>query len=338
MNKQFQKFKIFIIFIIIFCSSLVIICPAGKSGPLDPIYECTPFIEIEYNETLLQKPVVPYDEPRQIPITVKAIINGPSADIVVERIEEGREILLIVDMSIAEVSEGCYASINPPILQFPLSDEYESAPATLSFTIDQYYPAFSLRIVKINMSTKKLGRSVTVVKAKSFIFEIPFIVSYQPQLSFAYPNSNVKNISPGETANFLIEIENWGNAETNVNTEVVDIPEGWQANIVKNLTLGTNLFGGDAKEVISLNVKPPISFGYHEDRAIIKVKMTPVFYNNSEFKGEPHYLYFIVQSKGFSTPGFEMIIIIVAFIFVIFLIWKRKKFKFSKKEFGGGKK
>jgi len=332
MNKQFQKIEILIIFIIIFISSLFVISPVARSGPLDQIYECTPIVEIEYNETFLQEPVKPYDKPTQIPIIVKTKIDGPSSDIVAAKIGSDWEnlrdaIRLIIDISIAEVSDGCYASINPPILQFPISEEYKSTNATLSFTIDQYFSAFTLKIVKIQFSVRRIGKAATLVKAANITKDIPFIVSYQPQLSFSYPESNVKNVNPDETASFPIEIENWGNAETNVNAEIAYIPEGWQAQIVKNLTLRTNLFGGDAAEIITLNVKPPIGFGYHEDRAIIKVKMTPVFYNDSNNTGEPHYLYFIVQSKGFSTPGFETTILIFAiiFIYIPILIIKDKR-------------
>jgi hypothetical protein len=337
MIKQFQKIKIFIVSLILFCSSLFVICPIGKSGPLDKIYECTPFITIEYNETLLQKPIVPYDQPMAIPITVKAKIGGPVADIVLGKIGGGG-IRLIVDMSIAEVSEGCHASVNPPILQFSVSDVYESANATLSLTIDQYLPAFSLKNVKVRMNSQSLGAKATVVKAGNFTQDVPFFVGYYPQLSFSYPDSNVKSISPDKTAYFTIEIQNWGNADTNIISEIVDIPEGWQAGIVRNMTLATNLFGSNFKGTISLNVKPPITFGYHEDRAIIKVKMTPECYNNSEYKGEPYYLYFIVQSRGYSTPGFDFIILIFAFIFVLFSIWKRKNNKIEKEQSGGRKK
>jgi len=49
MNKEFQKVKIFMIFIILFCSSLLVVIPIAKSGPLDQIYECIPFCKIEYN-------------------------------------------------------------------------------------------------------------------------------------------------------------------------------------------------------------------------------------------------------------------------------------------------
>jgi len=340
MIKQFQEIKIFIVFLILFCSSLFVICPIGKSGPLDKIYECTPFIILEYNQTLLKNPVVPYDQPRTIPITVKVKVGGTAADIVLDKIGGGN-IKLIVDMSVAEVSEGCHASINPPKLQFPVLGEYESANATLSLTIDKYLPYFSQESVKVRMNSEALisKGGVPLVKEGNFTQDVPFFVGYYPQLSFSYPDSNVKSISPGEkTAYFTIELQNWGNADTNVISEIVDIPKGWQAEIVQNTTLGTNLTGSNFKGTISLNVKPPINFGYHEDRAVIKVKMTPECYNHSQYKGEPYYLYFIVQSKGFSTPGFETGIVLFAFIFVLFPIWKRKNNKIEKKQSGGRKK
>jgi len=336
MTKQFQKIKIFVAFSIIFCSSLFVICPIGKSGPLDKIYECTPFVIFEYNETFLQKPIVPYDQPMAIPITVKAKIGGPAADIVINKIGRGK-VQFIIHMSIAEISEGCHASVNPPMVEVNVSDQYLSADATLSLTIDQYLPAFSLKNVKVRMESEGLGNTAVVVKAGNFTQDVPFIVGYYPQLSFSYPDSNVKSISPDETAYFTIGIQNWGNADTKVNAEIVDIPKGWQAEIARNTTFGTNLTGINFKGTISLNVKPPINFGYHEDRTVIKVKMTPECYNKSQYKGEPYYLYFIVQSKGFATPGFEMSFVLLAFIFVLFPIWKRKNNKIEKKQPGGRK-
>ena len=47
--------------------------------------------------------------------------------------------------------------------------------------------------------------------------------------------------------------------------------------------------------------------------------MTPVYYDNSDYQGEPHYLYFIVQSKGFFTPGFEFGMLLFAIIFISIL-------------------
>jgi hypothetical protein len=347
MNKKLHMFKTFTIFLIFFCSSILILCPTGKSGPLDPVYINTPFIEIEYDRSISEQSVIPYDEPREIPIIIKAKITGATADIIEEYIKDA---YLVVDLSIENVPDGCYASINPPFVRFleVTSSEYKIANATLSFTIDQFVPAFSSKTVKLNASVsedwKLKGRQGgLLVESASFYFDIPFIVGYQPQLSFSYPEKNVKNIGPGETAVFPIEIENWGNAQSNIKLEVEDIPKGWNASIIDSLTLAkTSLFGdfGDeARGTVLLNVKPPIDFGYREDRTIITVKLTPTTrYENLYFEGEPHYLYFIVQSKGVSTAlpaGSEMIIFVFAFIFVIFLIWKGKNYK---KQFRGEKK
>jgi len=127
------------------------------------------------------------------------------------------------------------------------------------------------------MTTKRIGIKATLVKAGNFTQEIPFTIGYLPQLSFTYPDGNVKNINPDETAFFTIELQNWGNGFTKVYTELVDVPEGWLTEIVQNTTLGTYQLGTNNKKTISLNVKPPTDFGYHEDRAIIKVKITPVY-------------------------------------------------------------
>jgi hypothetical protein len=334
-------FKIFTVFFLLFCSSFIILSPAGSSSAVDEFYECEPFIQLEYNESILEQFILPYDEPVQIPIIIKTKLKGPSVDIL-KFYAALDNVFLIVHLSIEEVSEGCFASINPPFVRYQgIYEEYQEANATLSFTIDQYLPAFSLKNVKLNLSVETLGKLASpLVGGKDFLIDMPFQVGYLPQLSFSYPEKNVKSIGPDETAVFPIEVENWGNSESNINIEVEDIPEGWQASIINNLTLDTNLFGGELKETLSLNVKPPINFGYHEDRRVIKIKITPNAYGVSDLKGEPHYLYFIVQSQGVSTktPGFEMIVFITAFILVFFTILNRKNIKEFNKQQGDKKK
>jgi len=330
MIEKIQRLKILIVLMLIFSSSLVILNSVVKSAPLDDIYECTPFIDIDYNQSLVEQPVLPYDEPRMIPLTVKAKIFGSQMDLVAEKL---KGVSLIVKISIEDVPDGCFASINPPILKFNATEEFDINYATLSFTIDKYLNAFSIKKVKIVFDVERLGK---LVIAKNYCHDVSFIVGYQPQLSFSYPENNVRDITPMDTAVFPIEIENWGNSVTNVKTEVVDVPEGWQASILESIILNTNLFGNETIGKVSLKVKPPISFGYHEDREIIKVKMTPTTeFKDSEFKGEPVFLYFVVQSRGFATPGFEMCLMIFAFIFVCFIVSKRKT---TKKNHRGRKK
>lgn len=352
MNKKMHKLKIVSIFFLLCCSliSIGIFCPIVEAGPLDPLYECTPYIEIDYNHTLMQQLVIPYDQPTEIPLTIKARITGAAADIVEQYISD--QTYLIVHLSVENIPEGCHASINPPFVAYAgISTQYQNADATLSFTIDTNVPAFSLKTVVINVTVESLrGKGVlilpgaTLVQAASYSFKFSFIAGYLSELSFSYPEKNVKDISPAETAVFPIEIENWGNAQSNIKIEVKDIPEGWQASIVENLNLATRLFddgnsGAASKSTISLQVKPPIDFGYREDRGIIIVKMTPTTRDLETLylEGEPHYLYFIVQSKGVSTalPETSNIIILVFIsILIIIFIWKSKKY-YDKQNKGG---
>ena len=97
--------------------------------------------------------------------------------------------------------------------------------------------------------------------------------------------------------------------------------------ILSGFVLGSENVGGDPKETIILKVRPPISFGYHEEREIIQVALTPSYYKNSEYSGEPQYLFFVVQSRGFSTPGFDFITLLFAFSLISFLIFRRKRSK-----------
>ncbi len=339
-----NRFKILPLIIVLSCSSLALISPVGESAPVDQIYETYPFIEIEYNESLIQETVIPYSEPVNIPIIVKAQLQGTGVDLLEDipftKRLGGKDALahtwLVVHLSIENISDGCYASISPPLIRYRgPSEEFQTANARLSFTIDKYFPAFSLKKVRINASVERLAASATLVRPATYYKEVPFQVGYYSQLSFSYPESNVKDIQPHDTAIFPIEVENWGNTVSNVYIDVMDVPEGWQANIKDNITLETNLYGEDVKEKVLLSVKPPINLGYYEDRAVITVKMTPVFYNNSNFVGNPHYLNFIVQSKGVATPGFEIIIFISAIILIFVPLFRVKNG--SKQKRGGTK-
>lgn len=334
MNKQFQKIKIFVIFTFILCSSLLVICPITNSTPLDIYFECDPILVMEYDEILLEDPIVPLEEARKIPVTIKMGIKGPGADIVVKNTRAR----FIVNLYIDEVPAGVHASISPPIISVDLSKEMVSdflyQYANVSIAIDQNVPALIKESVMVRMESQSLGK---VVKWGNFTQELPFTVGYYPLLSVSTPDSNVKDINPDETASFNIELENRGNGNTEAISKVMDIPEGWTAEIITSTLLGSNLLGGNTKKTLSLKIKSPYGFGYHEDRAVIQVSITPIYYNNPEFEGEPHYLTFIVQSRGFSTPGFDIVILLLAFSIILFPIWKRKNCLKSNKPFKRGR-
>ncbi len=86
--------------------------------------------------------------------------------------------------------------------------------------------------------------------------------------------------------------------------------------------------GAGSTATAYLVVKPPKSFGYHNDEQTIKISMQPVNADDYSKKGEITYETFLVQSRGFSTPGFETIIFLGAFAMTFLIVTytrKRKK-------------
>ena len=136
-------------------------------------------------------------------------------------------------------------------------------------------------------------------------------------------------IGPMDTAEFQIDITNLGNANTEVLCQVLDAPDGWSANIITNVVLGSKILGstGDTIQTIYFKIKPPYGFGYHNDRQQISVKLTPSYLWDPTLEGKEYQIDFVVQSRGFSTPGFELPLMAVALISIALIYKIRKKNK-----------
>jgi len=130
-------------------------------------------------------------------------------------------------------------------------------------------------------------------------------------MKFSTPKGTSQLVTPGETAYFSVDLENYGNGKTVVFSEGVDVPEGWTVEVLPSLTLGSERLGDNPKSTLCFSIHPPDSFGYHDERQVIKYKLIPTYFNDSTICGEELELSFIVQSRGFSTPGFEAIALII---------------------------
>jgi len=131
-------------------------------------------------------------------------------------------------------------------------------------------------------------------------------------------------IGPMDTAVFPIEVTNLGNARTKVYFEVDSVPEGWIAVVTDDIIIDE---GEGSKGTAYLMVRPPKNFGYHDDDASIRVKMTPARAEDTSNIGNSEYVTVIVESRGFSIIGLEAIlpIIIVVILLVAIAIWYLKK-------------
>ena len=333
MNSRFRTFKSLAILTVLLISIFTFFIPSASAGILDRLEDAYTFnsiVKIEYDEKTAMDPVLPLDMVKNIPITMSIRVTGYFAEELLHYYEGNN---LFIDVEVNETPEWCTASILPRKLIIPASANWSTSNATLDVMLSHDAPAFSVGLVKVKVKVGKLGS----IQGGEFFQDIQFIPGYLPVLRLDVPDSTCELVGPDKVANFDIEIENLGNAITDVTCRTINVPDGWAASIVSSATIGSRASSGSTKRTLRLTVKPPYGFGYHEDREIIAVSITPSCFENSSLIGEEHLLYFVVHSRGFYTPGFEAISVIIVLISVALIFKKRqmrKRYKIFRR--GGG--
>lgn len=299
-------------------SLFVTLIPATSAGILDKFgqaYACYSNVEIGYDEKAAKDPLLPLDRTKTIPLTIKYSITGYYAKEIASLFKDTP---IYLNLYVEENPDWCIATILPFFTS--VYARGSSFNASLSIEINENSYAFSEGKIKIKVVVVKAGS----IEGGNFYQDIPFLPGYLPVLGTKLTSTS-DLISPMETANFNIEIENLGNAKTEVACRVIESPKGWIATIDPTIIIESGTASDNPKKNIQLVVKPPYNFGYHNDKGIIKVSVTPSFFGNSSLSGHEYILSFIVQSRGFSTPGFEVVSVLLAIIAIILVIKKRQK-------------
>lgn len=326
MNRKKSLVKT-VVTLTLFFILFTILTPLSTANPMDRLYRCEPEFLITWDEEDVNEPIFPYSAPINIPIKIQAKIRGVLQHIVSPNYASN---VFFTRLYIDEAPEWCKVTVNPPLVSIPVNQDWELANATLSITLDKDSPAFETSKIKIRITARSMGISATVVPEVNMTLEVPFTVGYVPLLAINELEGNHKVINPDQTANFPIEIINLGNGKTDIKTDILSVPEGWQVEAISEISLGAKYLGDNYKKTLNLAIKPPYDFGYHEDREVIEISITPHSNKYSNLSGESHVLSFVVYSKGFSTPGFEGILVIFSTI-VILLIMKKHKLKDNKR-------
>ena len=315
MTKRFKTVKVSIITGLILVSAIVAVLPTTSAGL---IFNLQSVVNVTWgNET--EKPVVPRGELRTLDLIITHTVTRGAL---------GRGLLIaltgapiIIKVEITETPSWCTANIQSGTLSLTVQPGIVSTVKTkLSLQVEDDAPAYALGNIKVKATAQKSG----LISGFENEFTLSFIPDYKPLIKPSLPETNVKEIGPMDTAVFPIQIENLGNARTVVILNVVNVPKDWNAVITSQLILEE---GVGSIATAYLVVKPPKSFGYHYDEQTIKISMQPFKAEDFTKKGEITYEDVLVQSRGFSTPGFETIAFIGALAIVLLItayIRKRK--------------
>jgi hypothetical protein len=226
----------------------------------------------------------------------------------------------MIELEIVDHSPWCWVNLDlNAVVVLEFSEEPKYTTIGLNIQLKDEAPAFGEGFVTIKAET----RGIALIGASSKEFTLSFIPAYFPIIDTTLSNGNILEIAPMDSAIFPIDIENKGNARTKVFFEVENVPEGWTVAVTDEVLLDEKV---GSKGTAYLTVNPPKDFGHHHDRETINIKIIPARAENLLEKGSVSYANFIVESRGFSTPGFEAIIFIGALLAIsLILIIKKKK-------------
>jgi hypothetical protein len=276
-------------------------------------------VDIVWGEQDVVKPVVPRDEIRKLNLTVKYKVDwgGDFAyGALVSYSKPG--INALVTLTVTDHSPWCSADLSPEVALSLITTGLTQSSVFLSLQLRDDAPAYGDGYVTIKASVPGMG----LIGGFEKEFTLDFVPEYLPRINVNLPEGTTKNIGPMDSAVIPIEVNNMGNARTTVFFKIENIPKGWTIAVTDDITLDDSTV-----KLAYLTVKPPKEFGYHYDEKSIMVKLTPARAEDLTNVGKPLYVSFIVQSRGFSTPGFEAIGFIGALAIVMltfFIIRKRK--------------
>jgi len=315
MTKKFRTMKASIVMGVLLVSIFAAFIPTSSAGLF---INLSSYVSIDLGNESLEKPIVPRSEPGQLTIYVTYGVNkGGMLSQLLFALYEGRQVN--IKLQITEKSDWCTATLPADTITTSTSAGAETErTTTLTVRVDENAPAYGAGYVKIEASVPRIGP----IEGFSQIFTIEFTPAYLPIIS-AVPQGNSKTIGPMDTAVFPIVVENMGNARTTVKFTIENVPEGWIAVVDDEITLDE---AQGSTGTAYLTIKPPKGFGYHNDPTSITVTLTPFRTQNPSQIGPPKEVTVMVESRGFSTPGFEPILFIGALLMIVLLLkWKKKK-------------
>ncbi|MBN2065366.1 MAG: hypothetical protein JW771_00970 [Candidatus Thermoplasmatota archaeon] len=289
------------------------VTPASSAlyGRIAKLYECEGAVRIEYDENTVEQVFLPVDMVMEIPLNISFSVQGYYAEELLEYYTEGP----IFEASIEAKPEWCSVAILPSLFDIIPRTEWNTKECLLSIKVNENAQAYSEGTIRVKIQFKRFGS----INNGTFYQDIPFKPGFLPLLKISTSETTVKQINPQETAMFTVQVQNLGNAKTELLCNVVDKPKDWTVAVEEKAVVGSKATGDDDLIQMSVVVKPPFNFGYHHDREVIQLSITPSYFGNDSLTGEEYLVSFIVQSRGFSTPGFEGAYFIIGFACVLFL-------------------
>ena len=333
MTKNLKTIKASIILGIVIVGLIASVAPSSSAG----VFTLTPVVSINIDNQDATKGIVPADpNGKTIEVTVYYSINGYFAEQAAKDL--GGKGKAHISASIGDVPSYCNVNLLTQDLFIPVSNKQEGSEYPIKITVTFLENAPLLAVVNIPLILKaEVPRGllwkvedITVTKT------IPVTAAYVPIID-AVPQETFKEVAPGDIAEFKIDLENKGNAETQFVFDLSQVPEGWTASIISQTKISSAALGGNDKKTVSLQIRPPYQFGWHDEQKQITVTVKGYYYADTASgqnitSSRPIDIRILVRNRGFSfQPGWEMLLIVIIIV-VLLLVLLAKKYNYIMKK------
>jgi len=327
MKKNLRTVKVSIIIGILLFSIFAAFIPSASAGVIFPLPS---------QVTLKVEPVTPEDlnqlveikKPVKIQIKVSYLVTGLFAETAIALFSSRNQVASI-SLSVVDLPSWVSASVEPNVVNPKVQSGTSYDTAILSVSFNELAPGRFDVPIKIKMEAQEIPSFLFLIEGKTQIGTITVTPQFAPIIDVT-PRTNFKEVSPGELAEFPIDLENLGNDITEFIFRIGDLPEGWVASMPANKKVESAVTGGNPKATVTLSVTPPYNFGYHDETEVIKVYAKGQYYvktTGDVLETEEYELSLQIRNRGFSTPGFEAVFVIFALVGIAFIVKKRRKTK-----------
>ena len=148
---------------------------------------------------------------------------------------------------------------------------------------------------------------------------IPFTPSFIPTIAITM-DEPIRTVGPHQSVNFNIQITNSGNKITRVTPVIIGADSAWTPTInPPQFEIQPN-----QANTFTFSIITPFDFGWHNQYGRFEINFDAQVY--PFVSGSPtsnQSVYVVVNNHGFSTPGFEAVIFIIAIFAVALILQKR---------------
>ncbi|MCE7739511.1 MAG: hypothetical protein GPJ50_09040, partial [Candidatus Heimdallarchaeota archaeon] len=154
----------------------------------------------------------------------------------------------------------------------------------------------------------------------SYQESIEFTPSFIPTIQIT-PENPIRTVGPHQSINFKINVKNSGNKITRVTPNLIGVDEKW----IPTINPPEYEISPKSEATFTFSIITPKDFGWHNEYGRFEINFkSEVYPYRTGAANSSKSIYLVVNNYGFSTPGFEFPVLIVALMAIGIIIQKRR--------------